>query len=496
MRKQFAVAFIVFSLVAFSVLMVHPAKASPKTITVPDDYPTIQAAIDGASDGDTVFVKKGTYSENLTVAKSLSLVGENRETTIVVGEGNTAVLVRHDNVNVTGFTFRRPSTMRWYYGVHLLNVQHCNVFGNKIESTFFGIWLVDASFNNVYENTLNGDWNGIHLSASHSNNISKNQVTGSHDWGISTEGSDNNIIMHNYIASSGWGGIGLDGGSPNRNNLIAENTVAQCGDVGIGITSSGSTSNKIIANNITGIGSEDGGDVAILLGGGDSNLVEGNRLTGNQGGIYFEASQSNIARRNLIENNQEGGGIRIHGFPSKEASNNVVYENNIINNPVALSGNIRANTWDFDSRGNYWSDYGGSDRNGDGVGDTPYTIDSANVDHYPLMTQVSIAVNTADFLPSPTLTPTPSPSPSPSPTPSPTQTPSPSPMAISTPTPTLSPSPTPLETQSSNPTPSLLPTESSKTLKPLQPVTIIAVTAATVALVAAACTIAFVLRKR
>src|SRR3989304_8108198 len=122
MSKQFAVAFSILSLVAFGVLVVHPAKASSKTITVPDDYPTIQAAINGASEGDTVFVKAGTYSENLTVTKSLSLVGENKAT-IVVGEGNTALLVRHDNVNVTGFTFRRPSTMRWYYGVHLLNVQ-------------------------------------------------------------------------------------------------------------------------------------------------------------------------------------------------------------------------------------------------------------------------------------------------------------------------------------------------------------------------------------
>ena len=284
MNKRIAVVLVVFSLVVSGIAPFHPVEAASETIIVPDDYSTIQAAIDSASEGDEVFVKSGTYAENLLVNKSLSLVGENKYSTIVAGEGNTALLVQHDNVNVTGFTFRRTSTMRWYYGVHLLNVQHCNVFGNKIESTFYGVWLVDASFNNVYENTLAGDWNGIHLASSHNNNISKNNVTGSNDWGISTDGSDNNIIMNNYVASSGWGGIGLDGGNPNRNNLIAENIVTQNGDIGIGITSSGSTSNKIVGNNITATGSEDGGDVAIRLAG-DTNLVVGNRITGNQAGI-------------------------------------------------------------------------------------------------------------------------------------------------------------------------------------------------------------------
>ena len=39
--------------------------AEPKTIVVPDDYPTIGWAIGNASEGDTIFVKKGTYYENI-----------------------------------------------------------------------------------------------------------------------------------------------------------------------------------------------------------------------------------------------------------------------------------------------------------------------------------------------------------------------------------------------------------------------------------------------
>jgi len=53
------------------------------TITVPDDYPTIQAAIDAAQPGDTVYVKAGRYTENVAITKPLHLVGEDRTTTII-----------------------------------------------------------------------------------------------------------------------------------------------------------------------------------------------------------------------------------------------------------------------------------------------------------------------------------------------------------------------------------------------------------------------------
>jgi hypothetical protein len=45
------------------------------------------------------------------------------------------------------------------------------------------------------------------------------------------------------------------------------------------------------------------------------------------------------------------------------------------------------NIWDnaYPSGGNYWSDYSGVDANSDGIGDTPYVIDTNNQDPYPLM---------------------------------------------------------------------------------------------------------------
>ena len=106
MRKKLVVLILcVIALVSLSGLNID---VSASTITVPDDYPTIQEAINNAADGDTVFVKTGTYYEHVVVNKTVSLVGENSDMTIIDGNGTGHVVnITRDNVNVTNFTVRK-----------------------------------------------------------------------------------------------------------------------------------------------------------------------------------------------------------------------------------------------------------------------------------------------------------------------------------------------------------------------------------------------------
>ena len=77
------------------------------TITVPDDYPTIQEAVDAANSDDTVFVRNGTYFENVVVNKSIELIGEQMETTVIDGNGTGSVIkVIVNRVNINGFTIQ------------------------------------------------------------------------------------------------------------------------------------------------------------------------------------------------------------------------------------------------------------------------------------------------------------------------------------------------------------------------------------------------------
>src|SRR5450759_1947936 len=112
-----------------------------------------------------------------------------------------------------------------------------------------------------------------------------------------------------------------------------------------------------------------------------------------------------------------------------------------------------SNNWDNGTIGNYWSDYRGTDSNHDGIGDTPYVIDSNNKDNYPFMSPSLIPFTPQPTFPvlSPFPTPTPTSSSVPMPTPSSTATLPPTniPTQIVSPNPTFN-SPNPTSTQSSS----------------------------------------------
>ena len=106
MKKDLTLLLVVIFLTSLVTLQPALVKAQSKTIVVPDDYSTIQAAIDHANAGDTVFVRDGIYNETLVVNKTISLVGEDRDLTIIDAQKShsPAITIQGSNIVVTNFT--------------------------------------------------------------------------------------------------------------------------------------------------------------------------------------------------------------------------------------------------------------------------------------------------------------------------------------------------------------------------------------------------------
>lgn len=123
----------------------------------------------------------------------------------------------------------------------------------------------------------------------------------------------------------------------------------------------------------------------------ENNIVTGNTVSENIVGILLSGCNNDITR-NYIGKNAMGIFFGVN-TPGDEPINITLTHNNFVDNDVHFSGCFcqdynttePMHTWDDGGEGNFWSDYNGTDTNGDGVGDTPYVIDVQNQDRYPLI---------------------------------------------------------------------------------------------------------------
>ena len=162
MRKRTLLIFSALMLLAFlsAPKLETQAKESQSIINVPLNYQTIQDAINHASNGDTILVSQGIYPENVVVNKSVSIIGENPNTTIVDGNGlESAFYVNVDNVSIRNFTLQHG-----YSGVWLFNSNNCTINTNNMKTNTYGIKLYHSCNSIISNNNVNNnEWFGISL---------------------------------------------------------------------------------------------------------------------------------------------------------------------------------------------------------------------------------------------------------------------------------------------------------------------------------------------
>ena len=203
------------------------------------DYTRISDAIVNASSGYTIYVYSGTYVENIVVDKTISLVGEDRDSTVIQGASDGhVVVITADSVNITGFTIQYPvgSDMKC---IMLNYVDYCYV-GDcivKSDTGSDGVYLLFSNHNTISGNVVENDHSiGVELTSSSDNLIENNviQSTNGGIKGISLQYSTNNILRGNTVKLNNYG-VHLWSGA--NGNSVFDNTIT---DNSYGIRSSGS----------------------------------------------------------------------------------------------------------------------------------------------------------------------------------------------------------------------------------------------------------------
>lgn len=301
--------------------------------TIEYPYQHIQDAIDNASSGDTVFVFKGTYHEYVLIPgiyheyvlenKTINLIGEDTEHTIIDGD----IWIAADWSNITGFTIQNSS---WGLRGIFVTSNYNTITNNIIDNCGEGIWLChwyEGSTNNIItNNTINDNWRcGIDISGS-SNKIVGNTITNNGGAGIeigfATYTSDHNISEN--IITNNAEGIYL---WSSDNTSIHNNYI--CNNNGVGISLRGSN-NNICRNNI--INNKEEG---IILESSSNNTIYGNKILNNKDGLSLSwGSDNNNITLNIISNNIYGIWLVL------SSNNNIIYSNSIIDNNcgIYLSG--------------------------------------------------------------------------------------------------------------------------------------------------------------
>jgi parallel beta-helix repeat protein len=330
-----AINVICFSMLIITI-MVLPASATTLSVcTSGCDHTNIQDAIDASSDGDTVYVYSGTYSGDIYIEKNITLTGEGAD--VVTIDGSYGIIIGSTST-VNGCIVEGFNVLNSQRGVSIYpEASNCTVRNNIIDG-------LTGHYGNIIYSKNNSFTNNVITSAT-------TTLGALYLWsGANYCTIANNTIINNQLTDSDWAGA----------IVLEEVHYSQIID------------NTIVNNAGSGI----------LLYASDNNTITRNNISLNERGLWWqqwdqsEASDSNQIYLNNFNNNED---VALY-------EGCIPITDNIWNStspmPYFYEGVSYTN-----HLGNYWSNYTGSDNDGDGIGDDPYAVpNSSDTDFRPLMT--------------------------------------------------------------------------------------------------------------
>lgn len=267
-------------------------------ILVPENYSSIQEAVNAANPGDTVFVQNGTYYESIYINKTVTLVGIDPDRTVIDGSRSNATYdpviwisgESAGNVVLRNFTVK-GSRNSW--GIYILGASNITVENNVITNNHGGIVADESDSNAIVNNTIEDNvYEGLLLLESSGNTVKNNTLDrNTYNFGIQDSAFDNDIDESNLI-----------NGEPiyylqnHADITINPTTYQKIGYLALINCSDMTVENLNLSNNYNGI---------LIAQTDDTNLTN-NTFTDNCVGVEADDSAGNTFQANNIANNFQG----------------------------------------------------------------------------------------------------------------------------------------------------------------------------------------------
>ena len=124
------------------------------------NYSSIQAAIDDSLDGDTIFIydDSSPYYENIAIYKTINVIGENRDSTVINGNNNgDVVTITDDSVKINDITITNSGSGAQDAGIEIVGVQHARIKNVRCISNSIGIFFNGADGGYIEENIFSSN---------------------------------------------------------------------------------------------------------------------------------------------------------------------------------------------------------------------------------------------------------------------------------------------------------------------------------------------------
>ncbi len=332
-------------------------------------YATIPAALEAAAAGDTVRVEPGTYPGPVSVDRPVTLLGEGRPVIDAGGRGHAVETTA--GIEIRGFVLRNTGKVvdREHAAV-MVRGARAVVADNVMEDVFYGVYLKEAPGSIVAGNRIVGKdlppprrGDGIRLWYSSGTEVVDNRVRGTRD--VVVYFSDSLRVRGNVITDGRYGlHYMYSDHNEFRENVFRRNQVGAFVMYSRDVRLRDNVFAEARGASGMGLGLKDA----------DGIRARGNLFVRNESGVYLDNSPRGRDARNRFRGNlflYNESAVRL--LPS--VAGNDFRANSFVENtrPAVVSGGTGGgqaaqNDW----TGNHWSGYAGFDRDGDGIGDTPY----------------------------------------------------------------------------------------------------------------------------